>query len=206
MTNWVYNALTVEGDISPIHMFRSKVSTPYNYLEKDFDLTTGESISTNILVESPLSLWNIISPPKEFLSLYFATADGTEDKNWNWYHWNPINWGTKWDVNNVEVLDSSDSRLVYRFETAWDSPKAVITTASNDYPDLTFRLDFSGEEGWGGFLILKAGNVIEIKNWDTPDSHLDFEANGNTCWCINSEEEYFDDCPKKPDERLKAHF
>ena len=42
----------------------------------------------------------------------------------NWYDWQTTNWGTKWDVSDVEMEDSI-SWVDYKFETAWSPPEGI---------------------------------------------------------------------------------
>ena len=42
-----------------------------------------------------------------------------------WYEWCNRYWGTKWNACQAEV-DSSDERLEYTFDTAWDAPRPLV--------------------------------------------------------------------------------
>ena len=119
MPNWVYNTLTVSGTPDDIKKFADKARTPR-------PIRDGEEIKDDS--DDELSFWNFVAPPEEKHDLYFGIADGTEDKEWNWYSWNSANWGTKWDANDVsmspefEEIDDTTGSVHYYFSTAWPWP------------------------------------------------------------------------------------
>jgi hypothetical protein len=204
MPNWVYNTLTVEGEISPVAMFKAKVSAPYEVTSSDYNLETQKRETKTFVSEEVLSFWNIIRPPANKLGLYHAVSNGTEDKIWGWYNWNNNNWGTKWDACNPEITEETQNKVIYRFDTAWSQPTPVLEQATTDYPDLTFTLEYEEEQGWGGKVIVKAGELISSEFWDIPNSHEELTSRGKECWCSsdyyqeNEEDKPFSDCPKNP--------
>lgn len=48
-----------------------------------------------------------------------------EDQEDNWYDWNCIHWGTKWDANNIEWERLDDNMIRLYVETAWSPPVAL---------------------------------------------------------------------------------
>lgn len=40
----------------------------------------------------------------------------------NWYDWCTHNWGTKWDISDGTMLDSSPNEVEAEFQTAWTPP------------------------------------------------------------------------------------
>ena len=68
------------------------------------------------------------------------------------YEWCIANWGTKWGLYEVEVLeeDPAQGRLEYTFQTAWSPPIPVVEAMAKRYPKLTFALDYF--ESGGGFM------------------------------------------------------
>ena len=75
----------------------------------------------------------------------------------NWSDWCPENWGTKWNACGtvpVEQLSYGNYQtLTYCFDTAWDTPKGIITALWEQWPDLEFGGGYvhEGYEGCGGF-------------------------------------------------------
>lgn len=67
----------------------------------------------------------------------------------SWYSWSISNWGTKWNAYSFEVIDEDESRLEFRFDTAW-SPPELVFAALADRPECEdLRIDIQGfDEGW----------------------------------------------------------
>lgn len=57
------------------------------------------------------------------------------------YQWQVDNWGTKWDVD-ADVTTHPDHIFV-TFESAWSPPSAFVQKISEDYPELSFQIEFS---------------------------------------------------------------
>ena len=73
--------------------------------------------------EEPFSLNAIIPMPEE----------NKED----WYNWSNENWGTKWDVREVEISDDHEDGVVtYSFETAWGPPEPIFNMLCGKYPEV----------------------------------------------------------------------
>lgn len=89
------------------------------------------------------------------------------------YEWNIENWGTKWDVGDIEALtdlihteDNPEqlAEIEYFFMSPWSPPLAVIKEMVKQYPMLTFTFSFREEgmqfagvfQGVNGELINKA--------------------------------------------------
>jgi nitrogen fixation protein len=197
MPNWVENKLTVRGEKNLLSLFEARVGQTYTFEKvKTYDHNLKDYVNKDITISEPLSFWNIIQPPKNKWELYHASANGTEDKTWNWYSWNNANWGTKWDASNVEV-ESKPTEVVYSFSTPWAPPVPVLVAASIQYPDLYLELRYVEEQGWGGNIILKNGQVLNEKSWDIPETHKAMLEAGLECWCDGTDDEKpFEDCPK----------
>ena len=83
----------------------------------------------------------------------------------NWYDWRITNWGTKWDVQISDVLESDTTqdhaKVVYCFDTAWSPPTSGIQEISNQFPLLTFTLNYwEAGMGFKGKYKCKAGEVL----------------------------------------------
>lgn len=70
----------------------------------------------------------------------------------NWYDWAHVNWGTKWGVYHTEFKEdsSSETELMYSFQTAWSPATPAWIKISADWPTLVFQT-ICEDEG-GGFL------------------------------------------------------
>lgn len=59
----------------------------------------------------------------------------------DWYNWRTTNWGTKWDLSDVQ-LDNQGEFVQLTFETAWGPPLEAFDKISKDYPSLNFAMTF----------------------------------------------------------------
>lgn len=149
MPNWVYNKLTVAGDKQVLDKFESQASKPAR--------VPGNGGDTDI------SFLNFIKPEATEMAWYIETG---------WYDWNISNWGCKWDAGRVEILERSEGKMVYYFETPWSPPHLVFRAMAAQHPALDLLLEYEEEQGWGGELIGKNGEAREGKSWDEPSGLL----------------------------------
>lgn len=82
------------------------------------------------------------------------------------YQWCLNNWGTKWGIYNsvikTEKLDGRNTRLVYKFQTAWSPPLPIILAMSNKFPSLKFKLNyFECGMQFKGTYVVKASKIIK---------------------------------------------
>lgn len=199
MPNWVSNNLTVTGDVDMLELFKQRISSPYQLVVEKYE-ANKPTVRVPEVIEPVFSFWNIVKPPKDKLGLYHSSANGKEDKVWNWYHWNVTNWGVKWDASDAEITNDTETEISYRFETPWGSASQVIELASRLYPELKFNLDYEEEQGWGAEINYTNGKVEVVREWDIPNSHADYEAldRSGSCACKWSDDptDWYADCPK----------
>jgi hypothetical protein len=62
----------------------------------------------------------------------------------NWYDWNIMTYGTKWDFESENVNKSDISFNCY-FETAWSPPSIFLFNLQNKFPKLDIRLTYELE-------------------------------------------------------------
>ena len=113
-----------------------------------------------------------------------------------WYGWNLNHWGCKWDASDLNVESSSDEDVLYTFNTPW-SPPTVISALAELYPSAGIVHEYLEEQGWGGVVTYKNGEVIEEEAWDIPETHADSMKYLDYCYGCEDEEYRFDDCPKE---------
>ena len=65
--------------------------------------------------------------------LVFKSTGQTDDR---WYDWRLINWDTKWDAYDVEVIDEDHDCVEIQFNTAWSPPTAICNELREQYPDI----------------------------------------------------------------------
>lgn len=107
----------------------------------------------------------VIDGKKQVLALgSFVPDKGGE----NWYDWRIENWGTKWELNEVELYEDTAETAVYAFDTAWSPPTEWLYKVAEQYPSLTFRLKYR-EDGmcFMGVTELRGTEVLEQSDMDT---------------------------------------
>lgn len=131
MPNWCSNALYVSGDADKVKSF--------------FNNGVQDGLwKMSLYFPMPIELEVTTSPSKE-PNQDLIKRFGHD----NWYDWRCENYGTKWDSDS----DNYGDDYVY-FETAWSPPLPWLQKVAKDYPELTFRIDYS-EEGmqFGGVCV-----------------------------------------------------
>lgn len=120
----------------------------YNYWQQK-NITREELIECLITGEHPSA--NLIDGQKAIDNI---KNYGCKD----WYEWCVKNWGTKWDLSEMEFEASDEGVRIYS-QTAWCPPLAGITKISEEYNLLHFSVDYS-EEGMGfkGYAEIENGN------------------------------------------------
>lgn len=89
----------------------------------------------------------------------------------DWYDWQIINWGTKW--NAMESVDEGDH--IY-FLTAWSTPLVLIGRLSKKYPEAEFNIRYA-DENFGhnvGEYTFRDGDIVyeDIPDGGTPEAYL----------------------------------
>ena len=205
MPNWVFNTVTVKGDLDELQRFAEQASKKYTrkYHEvkpDGIDWVDGE-------LSQPLSFWNFVRPDESILDEYWGNmrqdlslAEQLQNKTNHWYDWNIRNWGCKWDAGDVSFEDFG-GELRYDFETPWGFPLEAIEAMVAQYPTLEFSVRFLEEQGWGGEAMGRNGKLNMVKQWDIPCTHEDSMENMGSCRCEalgDDEVEWmYGDCPRK---------
>jgi hypothetical protein len=188
MPNWVTNTLTIECD------------------DRDYLLGVGARLRAPIpgkdengiaiTRDAEFSFWNITKPEDSILDEYFAPADATQLNNPNnWYNWNNRNWGCKWDAR-VHYSNTEEKMLTYEFDTAWAPPIKVLEDLCEELPDLKITLRFVEEQGWGGVMVFKEGEIYELEQWDIPESHEEAINAFGVCYNCDDIGNLYQDCPE----------
>lgn len=171
MPNWCENDLLVIGRPSSLAKFKKKAKT------------RSSALSLQKLIPIPEELQDTQSPPrivpdkdirkaiiehKARNSLYRSgrpiSASESEEliKKYganNWYDWQVLNWGTKWDIEAI-LNNEEEGKLGFTFNSAWSPPIQAFQTISRQFPELDFKLKYS-ETGMGfyGNAKFKRGQV-----------------------------------------------
>ena len=140
MPNWCENELDVYGSFDELTEFAVKAKS----------------------TDEPLSFASLVPEPTYdgYLDSQITVEKGSPD----WYNWRNENWGTKWDITEVQHYNGPDS-LGYTFETAWGPPDIWVAKVSKLYPHLKFVITYA-EMGmdFGGKIEYKNGSIEHEKS------------------------------------------
>lgn len=109
--------------------------------------------------DEPFDFESIIPMPESVRASAGKPTDGLPE----WYEWSCANWGTKW--NCYEVQENEDG---FSFWTAWTTPCQVLCALSEQFPDVTIRVDYADEDmgnNCGSYEIL-AGEWVNYAEGD----------------------------------------
>lgn len=213
MPNWVYTTMNVTGDKQSLDKFRDKAAKPYTTRHTG-TWTDGKYDPDAISIvehESELSFWNFTGPTDidayfgqekkpdnyETMTLDERMVESMQFKGDNWYNWNIRNWGTKWDASDV-TLDEGGT-LSYQFSTAWSPAEGAFRAMVEQHPNLQFEFTNIEEQGWGVVFEGKNGELEEVRSWDIPSSHQEWEDTGGECSRCSWEDQsdWYEDCPRE---------
>ena len=148
MPNWVHNELEIEG---PEEMIK-KLMTTVKSTQRPFDFN------------------NIIPYPEQYNhmdSYKFVISVGyfKDSYNCGGYIWCLNNWDTKWNASDPEIQITSQTRILYTFQTAWSPPRKIIKKLSSMFPALCFNLQYQ-EETEENYKTFEIKNNIVQTNGD----------------------------------------
>ena len=137
MPNWCYNRIRIDADsdqveqLKEIHDIFDKHTDPFNQILPipDFKNIPNEKGELPKLEQHK-------GKDGEIMWETYNFPDGKNDDRW--YHWCIANWGTKWDVSELDIEYSDDEILELTFSTAWSPPEGVMNKLKEKYPDLSF--------------------------------------------------------------------
>jgi hypothetical protein len=174
MPNWCDNMLTVEGEQEKLQEFKKKAE-----FHGKVEVTSG---GEDYQYDTDLSLGNFLPLPKELVGTTAPSREKNEEliKKYgadNWYDWQVMNWGVKWDVN--ATLSSEDENVLkYWFDSAWCPPLEWLRAVGKLYPELEFTLDYE-----------ESGCQFEGTMYAHGDEFWDEEREYSKVWCDECQEE-----------------
>ena len=180
MPNWCYQVLKIKGPTEQLAKFKADMKAA------DTECREGdEPFTFNLFNKSPDAIFEAVdrwcgtnknnntplTPEQEAIVLAeCGTVVKSEVEAYlikkygatGWYDWNIKNWGTKWDCGDVVMIQETPAMLHYNFQTAWSPAAPAILSASDKYPDLTFRMTFTEEgQGFAGMVEFKGGDLVD---------------------------------------------
>jgi hypothetical protein len=75
------------------------------------------------------------------------------------YTWQTANWGTKWDLFELNETIETDEFGLYNFETAWGIPEGWVIRASEIFHQLRFIISYMIEDGTMGEVHYERGKL-----------------------------------------------
>lgn len=171
MPNWCMNRVRIRAKKETLEAIKATLkgfeySRPFNFESK----SEGELVGSETL----FSFHNIIPQPDEILDRddprrvnksmtsdqlldALAKKEGTMP---DWWHWRVNNWGTKWSVADVDLVEKKGF-IVYSFDTAWSPPEPVLCRLSEMFPDANILLSFYEPGCIGrGSITYKGGEIV----------------------------------------------
>lgn len=119
----------------------------------------------------------------ELLELGEAMAEAYREYGYHdWYKWRIAKWGTQWETYRVTREDqSSDTHLLYFFDTAWSPPSPAIATLAEKFPALTLEHKFFDELSnfWGSDLYREGKLAVSREDLDEDRIPLCIELFGH---------------------------
>ena len=171
MPNHCTSRLTITGKPKQLHK-----------LLKQVEITQSEATDSH--EPTSFSCHKIIPRPVE------------EDKNW--YEWSISNWGTKWDLCDIEWInkDWEAGYLDLEFWTAWSPIPLVLEKLSqqNKSVEMTYRFSDEGGDFYGTYSF--KGGVLTVDE-EGNDWNCDIKTRygwGEEHHCCKECSEYFT-CP-----------
>jgi hypothetical protein len=180
MPNWVFNSLSISGEPEKVIKVKEQLNQPFSREYDEWVFETKSYIKKETNHSNPVfAFWNIVRPPEDKFDEYFARKGYDKngsygDTEFNWYNFNIREWGTKWDVAvlddeeypDTEIMIDEPDNVQYRFNTAWSPPVPVIDVLSKQHPDCVFDLEYEEEQGWGGEIVFKNGEIVSQAEYE----------------------------------------
>lgn len=190
MPNWCMNILTVEGTADELKQFVfSSQGLPAKYPLQEWEKSLYKEDQEPT---EPYFCFNSLIPtPEAVLQMGYDASDkipqnalllaltGQSFNPMDGYHWNILNWGTKWDVYadriTPEKMGWSEgcNRIEFGFDTAWSPPAQWLIKITKLFPSLSFVLHYEEPGGYfAGDLIYRNGVLKDIPYDDEQCSKL----------------------------------
>lgn len=189
MPNWCNNILTVAKDGSKAgeEQLTEFIERAIRYPNEEKKID-GCDFHLHGLYPMPDSL-KITAPQSDRIDQLKAETNEYLHGHTDWYEWRVAKWGTKWDVDGNMCTDPDDDTIVYEFSSAWSPPVAWLAKVCEDFPNLTFTLEYN-ESGcnFRGEAVAYKGALQADNCWNM--TMEDYEELGyDTSWMDEDEEE-----------------
>lgn len=166
MPNWVKTNISIDGSKAEIEKFKEEVINKSKELyNKEFSFNSIIEMPKSLNIESSSIIEHLIAyinggeKPKffdelkkeeqdKYINMAKIAIDNIEKYGYkDWYDWSIANWGTKWDVCDVDICEGLDGEnLFISFETAWSLAYNVIAKMAETHKELHFVVDYADED------------------------------------------------------------
>lgn len=212
MPNWVYNALYCHGSESDLDTLAEFFTMNVEVHSWNPQLGTDDLIIENVPF-TYMAMRNPFEPPYNVSHEEYHSVNGYSDGKksgdtaGNWYNWNNVHWGVKWDAK-VNCVQRYEEILSYHFESPWGPPGfEMLIDMSKKFPKIAFTHYYEEEQGWGAEIEFQNGNTSDFREWDIPVSHADYvdQDKESSCVCTfeDDPEWLFQDCPARVEAEKK---
>ena len=132
MPNWCQNRVSFYSEDTSaleklLNIFQS--DEPFNSIVPSPDWKTTPNDKGDLPVKREMK-----NPDGRVVYTTYDFPDGTNDDRW--YDWNVNNWGTKWEVSDVEYEHWDGNSFECEFETAWSPPEGIFYALRQLFPDV----------------------------------------------------------------------
>jgi hypothetical protein len=139
--NWCRNTLTIK--------LRDKKQKD-NFIQLLSDLKYGEKkikLDFNNYIPYPQKFKDMDKEAEEHNKIVGTLHYKANGFNSGGYEWCCENWGTKWNVGAVELVQdvSELGKIVIEFDTAWCPPGPIFIAMAKKYTGVEFRLRYTVE-------------------------------------------------------------
>lgn len=93
-------------------------------------------------------------------------------------------WGTKWNSYTAHKIKTSDYKVTYMFETAWDYPKPIIDAIFDRFKDIYIDFSAACEGGWFAICMSRDDENGDIETM-LFDSEAGNDPDGKIRSCIH---------------------
>tara|TARA_B100000963_G_scaffold42661_1_gene31790 strand:+ start:5078 stop:5527 length:450 start_codon:yes stop_codon:yes gene_type:complete len=132
MPNWCHNRVSFysqnEKEIETLYnIFTSE--TPFNQIvpSPDWKNTPNDEGELPILEEMKNKSGEVFYRTYNF-------PDGKNDDRW--YDWQINNWGTKWEISDVDCEDFDGESFECEFDTAWSPAEGIFHAIREKFPNV----------------------------------------------------------------------
>lgn len=184
----IVNTKNKNGDVVPFS-FQNIIPRPVSLdipsstgVENGIDYINGDEAKKKEIEERFATYQDGENILKEYIRLAKIALDNIKKySHKDWYDWNIINWGTKWDACDSSV-ETTDNEIILEFQTAWSTPKPVFLKLAKQYPELTINIDYADED-----LGYNCGNYSYVDGkWNYIIGDYEFAC---SMWGYDMEEE-----------------